>query len=208
MYGELQSVQQLALFDLGNNQPPVKYISNFLSSKEADKFYNYCQKLEWQQHNIKIMGKIMPVPRLECMYGDAGCNYLYSKSVLLEPLPWTDTLQELRSRIELKTGYKFNIVLCNRYRNGKDSVGWHNDNEPSMGISPAIASVSLGAERKFQLRLKNGGKPINFWLEHGSLLVMKPGCQENWVHQIPKTSLTVGERINLTFRPHINGSQS
>ena len=201
-------MQQLTLFDSENNQLPVEYIANFLDLREANKYYHHCQNLQWQQNNIKIMGKNLSVPRLECMYGDAGCNYLYSKSVLLKPLPWTDYLQELRSRIELKTGYRFNIVLCNRYRNGKDSVSWHNDNEPSMGISPAIASLSLGSERKFQLRLKNGGKPINFWLEHGSLLVMKPGCQENWVHQIPKTSLTVTERINLTFRPHINGSQS
>ena len=197
-------MQQLTLFDSGNNQLPVEYIANFLAPTEADKYYHHCQNLRWQ-NNIKIMGKNIPVPRLECMYGDAGCSYLYSKSVLLEPLPWTDYLQELRSRIELKTGYRFNIVLCNRYRNGKDSVSWHNDNEASMGISPAIASLSLGSERKFQMRLKSGGKPVNFWLEHGSLLIMKPGCQENWVHQIPKTSLTVGERINLTFRPHVNG---
>ena len=149
----------------------------------------------------------MPVPRLECMYGDAGCNYLYSKSVLLEPLPWTPELLGIRSKIESKTGYQFNIVLCNRYRDSKDSVGWHNDNEPSMGISPAIASLTLGSTRKFQLKSNDGGKPINFWLKHGSLLIMQPRCQENWVHQLPKTSKLVTERINLTFRPHVNGTK-
>ncbi|MGB6299728.1 MAG: alpha-ketoglutarate-dependent dioxygenase AlkB, partial [Rivularia sp. (in: cyanobacteria)] len=96
---------------------------------------------------------------------------------------------------------------CNRYRSGKDSVGWHNDNEPSMGVSPAIASLTLGSTRKFQLKSNNGDKPINFWLEHGSLLLMKPGCQENWVHQLPKISKPVAERINLTFRPHVNGNK-
>ncbi|GAX46217.1 2OG-Fe(II) oxygenase [Tolypothrix sp. NIES-4075] len=141
------------------------------------------------------MGKTMPVPRFECMYGDEGCNYLYSNSVLLEPLPWTAELQLVRSRLELQTGYQFNIVLCNRYRDGRDSVGWHNDNEPSMGNSPAIASVSLGALRKFQMRPSKGGSITDFWLEHGSLLLMKPACQENWVHQLPKTSKPVGERI-------------
>ncbi|WP_051470250.1 alpha-ketoglutarate-dependent dioxygenase AlkB family protein [Fischerella sp. PCC 9605] len=127
---------------------------------------------------------------------------------MLEPLPWTAALQELRLRIELETSYRFNIVLCNRYRDGKDSVGWHNDNEPSMGTSPAIASISLGATRKFQMRLKSGRSITDFWLEHGSLFLMKPGCQESWVHQVPKTSRAIGERINLTFRPHVNGSQS
>lgn len=201
-------MQQLTLFDLENNLPPVEYIPNFLTPTAANELYNHASKLAWEQNNIRLMGKTMPVPRLECMYGDEGCNYLYSNSVLLEPLPWTAELQLVRSRLELQTGYQFNIVLCNRYRDGRDSVGWHNDNEPSMGNSPAIASISLGQERKFQLRSNDGGKPIDFWLEHGSLLLMKPGCQESWVHQLPKTSRALGERINLTFRPHINGTSS
>jgi len=194
-------MQQLTLFPNENNLPPVEYIPNFLSSIEASELYNHCQQLAWEKNIIKIMGKTMPVPRLECMYGDEGCNYIYSNSVLLEPLPWTVELQELRSRLSFETGYQFNIVICNRYRSGLDSIGWHNDKEPSMGIKPAIASISLGQERKFQMRPHSGGSITDFWLEHGSLLLMKPGCQENWVHQLPKTSKPVGERINLTFRP-------
>jgi alkylated DNA repair dioxygenase AlkB len=201
-------VQQLNLFESEINFPQVEYIPNFLSPTASNQLYSHCLNLDWQQNIIKIMGKTMPVPRLECMYGDKGCDYLYSKSVLLEPLPWTAELQLVRSRLSFETGYQFNIVLCNRYRDGRDSVGWHNDNEPSMGNSPAIASISLGQERKFQLRSNDGGKPVDFWLEHGSLLLMKPGCQESWVHQLPKTSKPVGERINLTFRPHINGTIS
>ena len=201
-------MQQLTLFGEDYNLPPVEYIPNFLTPAEALELYNHCQQLAWEQNNIKIMGKTMPVPRLECMYGDEGCNYLYSKSVLLEPLPWTAELQLVRSRLSFETGCRFNIVLCNRYRDGKDSVGWHNDNELSMGVKPAIASISLGQERKFQMRSNDGGKPVDFWLEHGSLLLMKPGCQQNWVHQLPKTSKPVRERINLTFRPHINGARS
>jgi alkylated DNA repair dioxygenase AlkB len=198
-------MQQLTLFPADNNHP-IEYFPDFLTSSAATELYNHCLILDWHQNNITIIGKTMPVPRLECMYGDAGCNYLYSKSVLLEPLPWTLPLQELRLRIELATGYQYSLVICNRYRDGQDSIGWHADNEPSMGISPAIASVTLGANRKFQLRSNSGGKPTDFWLEHGSLLLMKPGCQENWVHQLPKSSKPVGERINLTFRPHQNGS--
>ena len=158
----------------------------------------------------------MPVSCLEYMYGNRGCNYLYWNSVLLELLPWTAELSEVRyylqwlpkgSLLESTTGFRFNIVLCNRYRTGRDSVGWHADSEPSMGVMPAIASLSLGATRKFQLRPRNGGKSVDFWLEHGSLLLMQPRCQEEWVHQIPKTSKPVGERVNLTFRPHMSGSK-
>ena len=75
-----------------------------------------------------------------------------------------------------------------------------------MGIFPAIASLSLGATRKFQIRKKTGGEITNYWLEHGSLLVMHPGCQESWKHQVPKTNSPVGQRVNLTFRPHIRGT--
>ncbi|MFK0734230.1 MAG: alpha-ketoglutarate-dependent dioxygenase AlkB family protein [Gloeotrichia echinulata HAB0833] len=200
-------MQQLTLFDLADNLPPVEYIPNFLSIAESNELYKYCQQLQWQQNTIKMVGKTMPVPRLECSYGDAGCDYLYSGSVLLQPLPRTPELQLLKLKIESQADYQFNLVICNRYRNGQDSIGWHADNEPSMGTRPAIASVSLGASRKFQLRPNNGGKPIDFWLEHGSLLLMKPGCQQEWVHQIPKTSKPVGERINLTFRPHVNGNK-
>jgi len=201
-------MQQLTLFDFEEICPPVKYFPNFLSDNIANGLFHYCQTLKWQQNNIKIMGKNMPVPRLECSYGDADCDYLYSKSVLLRPLPWTIELLELKLTIESQTGYRFNLVLCNRYRTGKDSIGWHADKEPSMGKSPAIASITLGASRKFQLRPNTGGKSADFWLEHGSLLLMQPGCQSKWVHQLPKTSKPVGERINLTFRPHVNGSQS
>lgn len=201
-------MQQLTLFVLENNPPPVEYIPNFLTTAEANTLYQHCQQLAWQQNTIKMLGKTMPVPRLECSYGDAGCDYLYSGSVLLKPLPWTTELQLLKLKIEQQTDYEFNLVICNRYRTGLDSIGWHADKESSMGTRPAIALVTLGATRKFQLRPNSGGKPIDFWLEHGSLLLMKPGCQQEWVHQVPKTSKPTGERINLTFRPHVNGSQN
>ncbi|WP_242055899.1 alpha-ketoglutarate-dependent dioxygenase AlkB family protein [Nostoc flagelliforme] len=158
-------------------------------------------KLEWQQNKIRIAGKTMPVPRLECIYGDAGCDYLYSNSVFLKPLTWTDALANLRDRITALTGYKFRIVIGNQYRTGTDSIGWHADNEPLMGSNPAIVSVSLGSCRKFQIKPRNG-KPTDFWLEHGSLLVMHPGCQSTHLHQVPKTNKVVSTRINLTFRPH------
>ncbi|BAB78363.1 alpha-ketoglutarate-dependent dioxygenase AlkB family protein (plasmid) [Anabaena sp. FACHB-709] len=133
-----------------------------------------------------------------------GCDYLYSNSVLLKPLAWTEPLAKLRDKITAATGYSFRIVIGNQYRSGQDSIGWHADKESSMGIEPAIASISLGSARKFQLK-PIGGKPTDFWLEHGSLLVMLPGCQTTHVHQVPKTTKFVTTRINLTFRPHVGG---
>ncbi|MBD2359570.1 alpha-ketoglutarate-dependent dioxygenase AlkB [Tolypothrix sp. FACHB-123] len=195
---------QMSLFNELTPVLPVTYYPEFLSQEEAGVLYQHCLKLQWQQNQIKMVGKTLLVPRLECIYGDEGCEYLYSKSVLLKPLPWTEALAKLRDRITSLTGYSFRIVIGNQYRSGQDSIGWHADNESSMGVNPAIASVSLGAERKFQIK-PIGGKPTDFWLEHGSLLIMHPGCQATHLHQVPKTKKLVSTRINLTFRPHVGG---
>ncbi|RCJ24024.1 2OG-Fe(II) oxygenase [Nostoc minutum NIES-26] len=197
-------MQQLNLFPESVPTLPVTYYPNFLTLQEANELYQHCLQLEWQQNYIKMVGKIIPVPRLECIYGDKGCDYLYSNSVFLRPLPWTDSLAQLRDRITAMTGYEFRIVIGNQYRDNQDSIGWHADKEPSMGNNPAIASVSLGAIRKFQIK-PIAGKPTDFWLEHGSLLIMHPGCQATHLHQVPKTNFFVTTRINLTFRPHVGG---
>jgi alkylated DNA repair dioxygenase AlkB len=201
-------MQQLNLFTESTPVLPVTYYPGFLSQELANELYQHCLKLEWQQNQIRMLGKTMPVPRLECLYGDKGCNYLYSKSVLLKPLPWTQKLVELRDSITALTGNKFRIVIGNQYRSGQDSIGWHADNESSMGFNPAMpaagyayASISLGGVRKFQIK-PIGGSSTDFWLEHGSLLVMHSGCQSTHLHQVPKTNKVVRTRINLTFRPH------
>ncbi|AUB43375.1 Alkylated DNA repair dioxygenase AlkB (plasmid) [Nostoc flagelliforme CCNUN1] len=203
-------MQQLNLFQESTPVLPLTYYPDFLSQELANELYQHCLKLEWQQNQIRIAGKTMPVPRLECIYGDAGCDYLYSNSVFLKPLTWTDNLPK-RDSITALTGYKFRIVIGNQYRSGQDSIGWHSDNEPSMGYEPAMpaagyayASLSLGGVRKFQIKPRDG-KPTDFWLEHGSLLVMHPGCQSTHLHQVPKTKKVVSNRINLTFRPHTGG---
>jgi alkylated DNA repair dioxygenase AlkB len=197
-------MQQLNLFAELAPVLPVTYYPDFLSFEQANSLYQHCLKLEWQQNQIRIAGKTMPVPRMECLYGDKGCNYLYSNSVFLKPLWWTEALSSLRDRITALTGYKFRIVIGNQYRNGQDSIGWHADTDSSMGLSPAIASVSLGSCRKFQIK-RIGGTPTDFWLEHGSLLIMHPSCQSTHLHQVPKTNKVVRTRINLTFRPHTGG---
>src|SRR3712207_5634551 len=116
---------------------PVDFYPDFLSSQEADRLFEHSQQLHWEQNQIRMLGKWLPVPRLEAIYGDEGCDYLYSGSVLLQPLPWTESLQWLREKVEAHTRYCFNIVIGNRYRDGKDSIGWHADKEPTMGKEPA-----------------------------------------------------------------------
>jgi alkylated DNA repair dioxygenase AlkB len=115
---------------------------------------------------------------------------------------------QLRDRLTAITGYDFAIAIGNRYLDGNHSIGWHADQEKSMGVDPAIASISLGSVRRFSLKPKPrsgvSGQIEHFDLEHGSLLLMLPGCQTTHIHQLAKTQKQVGERINWTFRPHIN----
>ncbi len=188
-------------------EKPYTYYPNFLTQEESDRLLQHSLRAEWQQNEIRMFGKPIKVPRLEVMYGDRGCSYLYSGSVLLEPKPWTKELQWLRHRIERTVNYQFNVCIGNCYRDAQDSIGWHNDSEPSMGVNPGIASISLGAVRRFSVRQPHQAIS-HFDLAHGSLFWMHPGCQHSYVHQVPKSSKPVDLRINWTFRPHVNGTKS
>ena len=119
----------------------------------------------------------------------------------MQPHPWSPLLQKIKSHVESVSNTNFTTVLLNQYRDGKDSNGWHADDEKELGTNPIIASVSFGTERTFQLK-HNSDKTLkkNIVLEHGSLLIMRGTTQHFWKHQIPKTSKAVGSRINLTFR--------
>ncbi len=156
--------------------------------------------IEWQQEDIVMFGKPRRVPRLVAWHGDPGTAYTYSGTAH-EPLPWTPTLQSIRDRVQDLTGHTFNSVLLNRYRDGRDGMGWHADDEPELGHEPAIASVSLGAARRFRLRhRRRRDAAATIGLEHGDLLLMAGTTQHAYVHAVPKTTRAVSERINLTFR--------
>ena len=157
--------------------------------------------LDWQQHRLKLFGRERLTPRLCAWYGDAGARYGYSGQAL-EPLPWAAPLAALRPRLEAALGFTFNSVLANLYRDGADSMGWHSDDEASLGPRPVIASLSLGATRRFVLRHRRRRElqTVALALEHGSLLVMAGATQRHWHHAVPKTRRPVGARINLTFR--------
>ena len=147
-----------------------------------------------------MFGRTIPQPRLTCWMGDPGCDYAYS-GVRYAPAPWTPAAARLRAQVEAACGVRFNAVLLNRYRTGSDSMGWHADDEPELGDAPTIASVSLGAARRFDLQhRKRKAERRRLSLTHGSLLVMAGTTQACWKHRIPKTTAPIGERVNLTFR--------
>ena len=137
-------------------------------------------------------------------YADAGLTYSYS-GVTHHAVAWTATLADIRRRVEQAAQTPFNSLLLNYYRDGNDSIGYHTDAEPELGVNPAIASISLGAVRQFVLKHIKTRDKLSLDLAHGSLLVMGGTCQHHWVHGVPKTKPAVGPRINLTFRNIVSG---
>ena len=154
----------------------------------------------WRQDEIRVYGKLYPQPRLTALYGNNDRSYTYS-GIVMKPLPFSEILSDIRKRITSLTNVEFTSCLLNLYRDGKDSNGWHSDDEKELGKNPVIASVSLGQERYFHLRHKKlKDLKHKILLEHGSLFLMRGETQHYWQHQIPKTTRPIGERINLTFR--------
>jgi alkylated DNA repair dioxygenase AlkB len=151
----------------------------------------------WRAETVTVFGKRHLQPRLTAWHGDA--RYTYS-GLTLEPLPFTPLLQQIRAAVEAATGRRFNSVLLNYYRNERDSMGMHSDDEPELGPEPAIASVSFGATRGFILRHKRTGQTVKIDLTDGSLLLMAGSLQQHWLHGVNKQTRPLGPRLNLTFR--------
>jgi alkylated DNA repair dioxygenase AlkB len=162
-------------------------------------FAQFKADLAWQEESIFIYGRWVKVPRLMCWYGDPGAWYQYS-GVNHQPMPWTATLQAIREKVERQCQCTFNSVLANLYRDGKDSMGCHADDEKELGPNPVIASLSLGDERLFRLHHKKTKDKLDIVLGHGDLLVMAGTLQHHWMHAVPKTKKLKTPRINLTFR--------
>lgn len=187
------------IFDLPNAD--IAYYPNFF---DADKskilFEKLLNEIPWQQDNITVFGKTHPQPRLTCLFGNEGKPYSYS-NIVMQPHQWNPILMFIKNEIEEVCFENFTTVLLNLYRDGKDSNGWHADNEKELGRNPVIASVSFGAERSFHLQHNTiGDAKLKITLENGSLLLMKGETQHFWKHQIPKTAKSIAPRINLTFR--------
>ncbi|GGG40571.1 alpha-ketoglutarate-dependent dioxygenase AlkB [Dokdonia pacifica] len=179
----------------------VTYYPNFLTLEEATHYFKTIyEETQWQQDDIKVFGKVYPQPRLTALYATNSLPYSYS-NITMYPKAFTFALSEIKKKVEAITTTEFTTCLINLYRDGKDSNGWHADDEKELGKNPTIASVSLGASRVFKFRDKKAKSSVHSMsLEHGSLLLMKDATQHNWQHQVPKTSKFVEPRINLTFR--------
>ena len=180
----------------------IIYYRQFLDPDSADRlFANLRANTPWQQDDIRVFGKTSPQPRLTALFGNNGRPYSYS-NITMTPQAFTEDLLQLKRAIEtLLPDTRFTTCLLNLYRNGRDSNGWHADDEASLGENPVIASVSLGERRAFHFKhKKDPSLKHKMILEHGSLLIMKGSTQHHWLHQVPKTAKPIGERINLTFR--------
>lgn len=177
------------------------YYPDFFSKIESTHlFKSLSEKINWKQSPIKMFGKEILQPRLTAWYGEPGVMYTYS-GLSMDAQEWNQDLLAIKFQIEKVALITFNGVLLNRYRNEKDSMGWHRDNEKELGKNPIIGSVSFGEPRVFELRhAENKKLKVSIELEHGSLLIMRGETQHYWQHRLPKKSKECGERINLTFR--------
>ena len=173
---------------------------DFLDAQFAMRAFNQIRdESQWEQPEITIFGNTVLEPRLSTWHNELGEGYKYS-GVMRRAQPFSKTLSDIRKRCSEVTNTPFNSALVNFYRNGQDGVGWHSDNEACNGPEPTIASVSLGATRRFDMRHRKTGETIKIQLESGSLLVMAGKSQHCWVHQVAKTKRVNEPRINLTFR--------
>jgi alkylated DNA repair dioxygenase AlkB len=185
---------------------------NFVPAGESGALFTaLARELPFAQRPIVVFGREVLQPRLTAWIGDPEAVYRYS-NVVHEPLPFEPTLAALRARVSELTEVPFNGVLCNLYRDGDDAMGMHSDSEPELGPEPVIASLSLGAERKFVLRAKKpveargsapeqeNASPLDLTLTDGSLLVMRGSTQREFKHGIPRQRGLSAPRMNLTFR--------
>ena len=183
-------------------QADVCWTPAFTDRDTADHWLDaLLRDIPWAQRAITLFGRRVMQPRRLCWMGDPAAHYRYSGDSLA-PLPWSETVHDIRERAEAACGTSFNSVLLNLYRDGDDCMGWHADDEPELGTAPVIASVSLGACRSFRLRPKVRGtaEPITVELPHGSGLCMRGTTQAHWQHSVPRRRRVTTPRVNLTFR--------
>jgi alkylated DNA repair dioxygenase AlkB len=178
----------------------VNYYGKILPSREANQYFDLLmQNILWKNDEVVIFGKHIVTRRKAAWYGDSDYLYTYSNTTK-QALAWTKELSDLKQIVEEYAETKFNSCLLNLYHNGNEAMGWHSDDEKSLGKNNTIASLSLGAEREFLLKHKQTKRVASVVLEHGSLLIMKDSTQENWLHSLPKSKNVTQPRINLTFR--------
>jgi alkylated DNA repair dioxygenase AlkB len=178
----------------------TNYHGKILTQKQCDFFYTrLMESIHWKNDEAILFGKKIITKRKVAWYGVSEFSYTYSK-VTKQALIFTKELLELKEIIEKESGETYNSCLLNLYHSGNEGMSWHSDGEKMLKKNGAIASVSLGAERKFSFKHKETKQKIDIILERGSLLVMKEVTQVNWLHRLPPTKKVHCPRINLTFR--------
>ncbi len=179
----------------------LRYASHWLDIAAANALFVALRDgIAWERHRIRLFGRVLDAPRLSCWIGDDDAAYTYSRMRYL-PQPWPAPLSAIRNRLRAECAADFNGVLANLYRDGNDSMGWHADDELELGARPLIASLSLGATRRFVIRHRGDpARRLAINLAHGSLLLMSGDTQLHYRHALPKTARAVAPRINLTFR--------
>jgi alkylated DNA repair dioxygenase AlkB len=176
------------------------YYGCILNEQSLSTIYNeLLNNIAWQQDQIVMFGKAITTKRKVAFYADNHIDYTYS-SVKKKGLSWTPELLKIKELIESHTGAKYNACLLNLYHSGEEGMGWHSDDEKEIEVNSSIASLSIGAERKFAFKHKATKETLSVMLEDGSLLEMKGSIQQNWWHSLPKTKKVSVPRINLTFR--------
>lgn len=175
-------------------------LPGFIPVDEADALLARLRDgLPWEETSLSMFGREVREPRLSAWHADPGVVYGYSGRNRVAH-PWTADLDALRRRCEARCATSFNGVLANLYRDGRDHMGWHADDEPTLGADPVIASLSFGAERRFDMRHRETGETVSCTLGHGSLLVMSGLSQARWKHRLPRAARITSVRVNLTFR--------
>jgi alkylated DNA repair dioxygenase AlkB len=178
----------------------VNYYGKILSPHEADYYLEkMLATIAWKNDEAVIFGRHLITKRKAAWYGDKTYAYTYSNTTK-QALPWTQDLLSLKALVEQVSGTTYNSCLLNLYHDGQEGMAWHSDDEKSLGKNSAIASLTLGAERKFSFKHKQTKETISLMLENGSLLVMKGATQTNWLHRLPPTKKVTTPRVNLTFR--------
>ncbi len=182
--------------------PCLRHWRGWVGAAEADGWLEgLLQEVPWKQEHISVYGRRHAMPRLTCWMADTGCGYRYSG---LENAiePWTPLTTAIRQRVAAAAAQDFNSLLLNFYRNGRDAMGWHADDEAELDPEAPIASLSLGASRTLRLRPRQRATATTLAVElgHGDLLLMDPPTQRHWMHALPRRLKVDAPRLNLTFR--------
>lgn len=178
----------------------TNYHGVILDNKQCNAFYQKLLKtIDWKNDEAIIFGKKIITKRKVAWYGTEEFSYKYS-GVIKTATIFTKELLALKKIVEKESGESYNSCLLNLYHSGEEGMAYHSDGEKMLKKNGAIASLSLGAERKFSFKHKETKQRIDIVLERGSLLVMKEKTQQNWLHRLPPTKKVASPRINLTFR--------